>query len=649
MARQVRFALYLKDEHEVRNSIEEIREYFDYSKVVAYVIDGRLQSWLSRRGYDEEADAIGKLNVEDGNFKEQLFAILGVDAEVTDEDESVVDANLVARLEYVKQYTADENVLQNIGKVATNQKELLELVKNNEPEIYLCKGDFAIPLVVENVKYIGIAGPTAIIRSSKPVNFTESNIIFENVNFNDEYLRLCEEVIAKEENNISDEDKSVDIFIEALEYYEDDDDKYIELMKKSAELGNAEAMFRIGFYYEDEENFIEARRWYNKAIKNGYDTGLIRMGHICCNEEDYTNAEKYYKRAAEKGDAYGMYYLGYFYEYYQYDEKKGVKWYRKAADAGHEDGMIRIGRYEREHKHHKEALAWFTKVIDNNNDNGEALNQIGLMYGNGEGVKDNAQIAFSYYEKSAQAGYDWGMYNLAQCYENGDGVIKNLDKALEWYEKSAEAGNEEAKNRLSENTVTTQKSKTYLRKTDIIAELLGVLINGKLKNGTFLWKTDGDEEIKRYNFPYRKWRDEAVRKFFEHYKGSSDCVIGGLRETNILTSDEYLIFKDYCLIIRDYSGKIIQIKYCDIENVSIEGEYNNKLMYKTKGGDKRELEGNRSYLWKEYAGLYGIRLFLLVMGKICGDCKYQFNDDEITRLSKIRLETLDGDSVLDYL
>ena len=34
MARK--FALYLKDGHEVRNNIEEIREYFDYGKMVEY-------------------------------------------------------------------------------------------------------------------------------------------------------------------------------------------------------------------------------------------------------------------------------------------------------------------------------------------------------------------------------------------------------------------------------------------------------------------------------------------------------------------------------------------------------------------------------------------------------------------------------------
>ena len=53
MARK--FALYLKDGHEVRNNIEEIAEYFDYGKMVEYFHDGSLLQWLEDRRYEKEA------------------------------------------------------------------------------------------------------------------------------------------------------------------------------------------------------------------------------------------------------------------------------------------------------------------------------------------------------------------------------------------------------------------------------------------------------------------------------------------------------------------------------------------------------------------------------------------------------------------
>ena len=54
MARKVKFALILKDGYEVRNNIEEIKEHFDYNKIVDYFIDGQLSRWLEDRHYYEE-------------------------------------------------------------------------------------------------------------------------------------------------------------------------------------------------------------------------------------------------------------------------------------------------------------------------------------------------------------------------------------------------------------------------------------------------------------------------------------------------------------------------------------------------------------------------------------------------------------------
>ena len=52
--------------------------------------------------------------------------------------------------------------------------------------------------------------------------------------------------------------------------------------------------------------------------------------------------------------------------------------------------------------------------------------------------------AFQYFQQSAEAGFGWGMYNLAHCYETGSGVQKNLKLAGEWYAKAADEGIEPA-------------------------------------------------------------------------------------------------------------------------------------------------------------------------------------------------------------
>ena len=61
MVKKIKFALEMKNGELVRD-IESLREYFDIEKVVAAFLDGKLLIWLEDRYYDEEAEAVGKLD-----------------------------------------------------------------------------------------------------------------------------------------------------------------------------------------------------------------------------------------------------------------------------------------------------------------------------------------------------------------------------------------------------------------------------------------------------------------------------------------------------------------------------------------------------------------------------------------------------------
>jgi len=49
------------------------------------------------------------------------------------------------RIETLKQYTDDEEIIKNVNSVAFNQEELEELYKVGKEVIYLCNGIFKIP------------------------------------------------------------------------------------------------------------------------------------------------------------------------------------------------------------------------------------------------------------------------------------------------------------------------------------------------------------------------------------------------------------------------------------------------------------------------------------------------------------------------
>lgn len=385
MARK--FALYLKDGHEVRNNIEEITDYFDYSKIVEYFHDGSLRQWLDDRHYEAESIALSALDANTSDFKKKLCYIFHVDENTVDDEKIIADELVIKKLEIVRQYTTDKHISDNIAKVATNQDELNELVENKEKEIYLCASSFVIPLDIENITYIGIGNPVAVIKSDKMIDFEAKKIFFCDINFDDEYNNICE-------------------------------------------------------------------------------------------------------------------------------------------------------------------------------------------------------------------------------YDNND-------------------------------------IKERLKKPETLAEMLGVIINGELKNGTFLWKTAGDNAIKKDNFFYSVWLPEKIKEIFPVYE--NDCnVIGGAKESHLAFLDtEYLLFTDEYMLIRDAQGRIKIIRYNELNNVYVEGLVFDDLKYELKYGKIEEL--HNSTTWDLKVGLKSIRLFLLLAAKILGSCDYTFTSEEMSKLSKVKLESLNGGNIIDYL
>ncbi|WP_026767434.1 tetratricopeptide repeat protein [Selenomonas ruminantium] len=658
MARIVKFALEMKNGFQARNNINELRNHFDYGKIVGYFTDGRLVRWLANRGYEKEVTELESLNVNDDDFKKRICEILQVDESLAYDEDNVMDEELLNRLEKVRQYTADKTILDNIDKVATNQKELLELAEKNESEIYLCAESFVIPLVVENVTYIGIGNPTAVIKSSHYIDFAESNIVFKNVNFNDEYNKICDEFLAKEEIQAQlaeDSDREADgemLWLEANEYEDTDKEKYIQLLKEAAALGHSRSMFDVGYYYEkDEENIELAKHWYENAIQGGESAAYTRLGHIYKEEKNYQKAEKCYKKAADMGNEYGMYYLGLFYENIRCDEKTAITWYRKAAELECVPAMSILAYYYRSRKEYNEALLWAEKAAEK--DYADAKILIGTMYYNGEGVESSYRKAFEWYENAAKDGSDWGMVYLAGCYERGDGVAQNWSKAYEWYSKAAEAGNENAQEWLEENG-STEAKKIKQFSENAIAELCSVIIHGRLENGTKIWQEEGsrsDGDFRLFN--YKCWDVNYTRKkcyslkepFWSKINEYNELSIGMGYYPNIIDSCQYIVFTTKRVYVQDEDGNLHYCPYSIIKDVILENE--NKLYCKLEDESTWWLPDSKK--WINEIGGHSMRMFLLIMGKIFGECEYNFSMNEITMLSKVKLESLGGKSILEYM
>ena len=66
-----------------------------------------------------------------------------------------------------------------------------------------------------------------------------------------------------------------------------------------------------------------------------------------------------------------------------------------------------------------------------------AMNNVGMMYKNGLGLRKNFKKAVKMFRQSADQGFSLAQYNLAGMYQSGKGVKKNRKKAVFWMLKAA--------------------------------------------------------------------------------------------------------------------------------------------------------------------------------------------------------------------
>lgn len=62
-----------------------------------------------------------------------------------------------------------------------------------------------------------------------------------------------------------------------------------------------------------------------------------------------------------------------------------------------------------------------------------AMHTLGLMYINGDGVKQSYAKALAYFKKSYKHGYINAAYDIGVMYKNGESVKKNRDTAKKYY------------------------------------------------------------------------------------------------------------------------------------------------------------------------------------------------------------------------
>ena len=146
-----------------------------------------------------------------------------------------------------------------------------------------------------------------------------------------------------------------------------------------------------------------------KSNANGVYPQEAVKSDIVKNEEFIGEHLETLREFAERGDVSVMYLLGCYYdggfcEGGGNDPDEAVKWYKKASRLGF----------------------------------ASAMNNLGVMYVCGQGVRKSAAKASKWFRKAAELGNVVAQKNLAEMYRYGDGVRVDSAEAAKWYRKAAE-------------------------------------------------------------------------------------------------------------------------------------------------------------------------------------------------------------------
>ena len=74
--------------------------------------------------------------------------------------------------------------------------------------------------------------------------------------------------------------------------------------------------------------------------------------------------------------------------------------------------------------------------------NAQAQFNLGVMYANGQGVRQDYAQAVQWYRRAAEQGHAQAQNNLGVMYEQGQGVRQDSALAQEWYGKACDSGNQ---------------------------------------------------------------------------------------------------------------------------------------------------------------------------------------------------------------
>ena len=304
MARKIKSPLDMGNETMVR-TIEELKDNYNSEKVVSYFLDGQLLTWLKDRYYDDEASKVESLVTDNDPIAlaSKLAGIFGIKAGDEIDVKSIAERN--EKLNKLRKFTSDDDILNNIDHVAFSQEELSDILDEGAEVIYLCGDSFRIPLSEKGKKYVGINDPVIEIKTSVSVNLDTYDIFISKCHLSEKTSAMVF--------------SSQQLIEKGLQYLSADDfSNALKCFKQAADSGSHEGLFQYAKMYANgtgvKQDTKLAKDLYLKAAEKGSAKACNNLGTMCEEDEEYDEAFEWFEKGvALGGSSWALYNLGHAY------------------------------------------------------------------------------------------------------------------------------------------------------------------------------------------------------------------------------------------------------------------------------------------------------------------------------------------------
>ncbi|WP_418152199.1 tetratricopeptide repeat protein [Litorimonas sp. RW-G-Af-16] len=227
-------------------------------------------------------------------------------------------------------------------------------------------------------------------------------------------------------------------------------DQALSLAKSAAKAGSTDGAVMAGHILRKGEtgriDYVEARRWYEKAAVFNHPDALVALGEMGIREQGgltTADAVSYLTRASDGGRTDAMRALADLYRTGQgvsANTDQEQVYLKRASESFDKDATKRLGDSLFE-SNPQEALKHYEKAAEAGQI--EAAYIAGVMYAENYDIRPDAQKSSHWLKIAAEGGHAAAQADYGLRVYQGWGAKRSEAEAAEWFRKSAEGGDSE--------------------------------------------------------------------------------------------------------------------------------------------------------------------------------------------------------------